>query len=118
MSPAAGAWGKWTDFNWSREYLGPLKREQPHAPASLASFWATYLEPEVGPMPPTILWSSGAIFSVSADAIRRHPKAFYERLLATTAHENEAVATYYLEMTWGYIFGHLQPLNECAATLP
>ena len=44
--------------------------------------------------------------------------SIYEKLLALTTNDREAVASYYLEMVWAYILGMGGRLGECVRALP
>jgi hypothetical protein len=82
----------------------------------LIEFWARHLQAQVGPIPqPVVLFAQGAQFTASAAQIRAHPKAFYERLLHVVSQQKESVEAYYLEMSWGYMFGALKSTTKCDA---
>eukprot|EP00899_Mesostigma_viride_P014267 jgi/Mesvir1/22841/Mv20100-RA.2 len=51
-----------------------------------------------------VFFAQGAPMALSRDAIRRHPKAFYEKLLEHLAMSQDPIAGYYAEMSWQYIF--------------
>lgn len=113
-SAATAPWTPWAAHLWPQEYLNKVRT--PGAPRSLIEFWARYLQAQVGPIPqPVVLFAQGAQFTASAAQIRAHPKAFYERLLHTLSQQKESVEAYYLEMSWGYIFGALKSTTKCDA---
>jgi hypothetical protein len=88
-------WGVWKDrfdagklaparlpmTDWFREYVGI----DPVADGSL-------------------VYSPGAIFSVTRDLIRRRERVYYERLLTTVAHHVDPEEAYYMERAWLYMF--------------
>ena len=69
----------------------------------LAHFWRRFIGSE---SPPTRLYhSQGAQFGVSARAVRRRPKAWYEMLRDELARGGvDPVASYYCELAWFYVF--------------
>ena len=75
------------------------RRETP----GLAHFWRRFIGSE---SPPTRLYhSQGAQFGVSARAVRRRPKAWYEMLRDELARGGvDPVASYYCELAWFYVF--------------
>jgi len=50
-----------------------------------------------------VIWA--AIFNVSRDRILRRPRAFYERAIATVAHDVNPEEGHYFERSWGNVFG-------------
>lgn len=56
----------------------------------------------------SLVYTPGAIFSVTRDALRRRPRSFYERLLCTVAHHVDPEEAYYLERAWLYMFSQPQ----------
>jgi hypothetical protein len=55
-------------------------------------------------VPDIVHYAWGAQFATTATAIRRHPKAFYDRLLAATQGHRNSYHAYMLETLWWYIF--------------
>lgn len=55
------------------------------------------------PLSENFLWYGAALFAVSKENILRHPKAFYERLLATVDHHAHHEEAHYLERAWYYM---------------
>ena len=47
---------------------------------------------------------AGAVFSVRKEAVRRHPRALYEKLLGEVSGCNNPVAAHFMERTWTKLF--------------
>eukprot|EP00899_Mesostigma_viride_P007703 jgi/Mesvir1/16934/Mv15793-RA.1 len=54
--------------------------------------------------PGKIFFAQGGVMAVSRDAIRRHPRAFYENLISHLSISIDPIAGFYTEMSWYYIF--------------
>ena len=99
---ASSAWTNW-------------ERYAPSMDRSYDEFWGRHLQEHLGPAPDKyILFAQGGSFSASAEQIRKHPKSFYEKLLKLVSQRENLEALYYLEQSWGYIFGHLNSASQCA----
>ena len=105
--------GPGTDY-----FYYPFEIPEPDMPKSFAAFWDTYLHAELGPVPVDLVaFAQGAVLSTDAQSIRKHPRAFYERLKTTVAGVNRPVSGYHLEFTWGYIFGFGDEIRKCLVAL-
>ena len=110
---AEGATG-WSPFlpnKFASSVLEPLRAQQ-QAKWTFASFWSRYL-PQVQ-MPERVMAAHGAVFSVSRDSIRSHPKSYYEALLAELEGSKDPYQAFYLEHMWWYIF-HPTAKAPCGA---
>ena len=110
---AEGATG-WSPFlpnKFASSVLEPLRAQQ-QAKWTFASFWSKYL-PQVQ-MPERVMAAHGAVFSLSRDSIRSHPKSYYERLLAELEGSKDPYQAFYLEHMWWYIF-HPTAKAPCGA---
>merc|ERR1719162_1494326 len=85
---------------------------QQHAQWDFPSFWARYM-PTV-PLPERVLAAHGAVFSVSRENIRSHPKHFYEGLLAELEGAKDPYQSFFLEHMWWYVF-HSATAAPCEA---
>jgi Protein of unknown function (DUF3431) len=85
-----------------RSHVARRCRQEQTANCSLEGYWEQYLQQ---PVPPQgALWfAQGARFSVTAEQIRRRPRADYERLLASVNISRDPSAGYFLEVLWWYI---------------
>ena len=70
----------------------------------IADWWARVFEKNE-PFPGRLLVIWAAIFNVSRDRILRRPRAFYERAIATVAHDVNPEEGHYFERSWGNVFG-------------
>ena len=70
-----------------------------YAPGMLA-----YVNEHVGKIPVNMPISYCGCFAASADAIRRRPRGFYEKLLETVSHHTGPEEAHFLERLWAYIF--------------
>ena len=82
-------------------WIETRRREQ--GDAGFTAFWRKFLGSE---RPPTRLYhAQGAQFGVSAAAVRRRPKAWYEMLRTELARGGkDPVLSYYCELVWYYVF--------------
>lgn len=115
---SAASWSAPVENLWDVDYL-EREAERQHAELGLGNFWEAQLSHILGPFPSlkVSLYSAGAVFSVSREQIHSQPAALYWELLAGTSTDRDAVASYYLEMVWGNIFGFKRELNDCMTTL-
>jgi len=70
----------------------------------IGDWWGRVFEKHE-PFPGRLLVIWAAIFNVSHDRILRRPRAFYERAIATVAHDVNPEEGHYFERSWGNVFG-------------
>lgn len=74
---------------------------------SFTDWFAKHVGVDLSPPGIGLSYFAGAIFGVRRDAIRRHPKSYYEALLAELSDHPHPEEAYYLERAWPYVFaGH------------
>merc|ERR1740130_793351 len=66
------------------------------------------------PLPERVLAAHGAVFSVSRENIRSHPKHFYEGLLKELEGTKDPYQSFFLEHMWWYVF-HSATAAPCEA---
>lgn len=102
--PSSSEWSPWWDMGWFKHYvMGKAKAQNG---TDVIEFYNTYVRPDGPPLQAVQLsYPQGARFSVSAKAIRAHPKAYYEALLQTLSRNADPWAGYYMEWMWPTVFG-------------
>jgi hypothetical protein len=74
--------------------------ERQHDRQGLARLWHRFMDSE----PPSRLYHAhGAQFAVSASALRRRPRSFYQTML-DELRSRDPVSSYYMELMWWYVF--------------
>jgi hypothetical protein len=99
--PTPGAWfaPTWKNVGGSiKESLGT------DVGIGIGDWWGRVFEKHE-PFPGRLLVIWAAIFNVSRDRILRRPRAFYERAIATVAHDVNPEEGHYFERSWGNVFG-------------
>lgn len=67
-----------------------------------SSFWAAFINlPR--PKDDVVFFSQGAVFSATAEQIRRRPLSEYKRLLDTVSKSEDPSAGFFLEWMWYYV---------------
>jgi len=107
----SAGWSPFLPNKFASSVLEPLMTQQ-HAQWDFPSFWARYM-PTV-PLPERVLAAHGAVFSVSRENIRSHPKHFYEGLLAELEGSKDPYQSFFLEHMWWYVF-HSATAAPCEA---
>ena len=97
----SAGWSPFLPNKFASSVLEPLMAQQ-HAQWDFPSFWARYMP--TTPLPERVLAAHGAVFSVSRESIRSHPKHFYEGLLAELEQAKDPYQAFFLEHMWWYIF--------------
>ena len=66
------------------------------------SFWDTFVRL---PRPPgdVVFFAQGAVFAVTAEQVRRRPRAEYAALLAAVSGARDTAAGFFLEWLWYYV---------------
>jgi len=107
----SAGWSPFLPNKFASSVLEPLMTQQ-HAQWDFPSFWARYM-PTV-PLPERVLAAHGAVFSVSRENIRSHPKHFYEGLLKELEGTKDPYQSFFLEHMWWYVF-HSATAAPCEA---
>lgn len=107
----SAGWSPFLPNKFASSVLEPLMAQQ-HAQWDFPSFWARYMP--TTPLPERVLAAHGAVFSVSRESIRSHPKHFYEGLLAELEQAKDPYQAFFLEHMWWYIF-HSASAAPCEA---
>jgi hypothetical protein len=98
-------------INWlySKDWLGMVERlfnQQPHSDIRKFDLKATIPELfDIKPAEGTVYFSQGARFAASREAIRRRPKAYYQRLFELTDVGKDPWIGYVMEWVWYYMLG-------------
>lgn len=72
---------------------------------SMAKFFIEYIAPDLVP-PDKLRYWTGAIFSATASAIRRHPAAAYAKILPLLEVGSNPEAAHAMERSWQPLLGH------------
>ena len=107
----SAGWSPFLPNKFASSVLEPLMTQQ-HAQWDFPSFWARYMP--TTPLPERVLAAHGAVFSVSRENIRSHPKHFYEGLLKELEGAKDPYQSFFLEHMWWYVF-HSATAAPCEA---
>ena len=107
----SAGWSPFLPNKFASSVLEPLMTQQ-HAQWDFPSFWARYMP--TTPLPERVLAAHGAVFSVSRENIRSHPKHFYEGLLKELEGTKDPYQSFFLEHMWWYVF-HSATAAPCEA---
>jgi len=116
-SACADVWD--TISNDTKRFWDALHPPQPNIdlPNQL-EYYKAYLQDELGPMEDAFLpFANGAVLSASAEALRKHPKAFFEQLRRTATVSDSPDAIFYLELLFPHITGHGAEASACSKAI-
>ena len=99
----ASGWTKFMPNSYAAKVIAPLVEQQQEGEViSFADFLQKHLPGT--PLPEALQIAHSSVFSVQRSSIHRHPKSFYEALLADARDSSKPYQALYIEAMWWYIF--------------